>query len=324
VPNQPKEGVSTATQPESPETILQGADERMRAGLYSPEARSLFTWHVGRHCGFRCPYCAVNWDFLETLPLPLGRAIMAWYRWHEERGPAQICCSGAEPMYEEDVVRVLGTIGQWHVLDITSNMAFKREWLDYFPDPGRVFFSASYHPQPRAGGSQPLSAFLHRVTRVRDRGFHVTGASCVAYPPLIAGLADAKRQIEEHDLYFSLHLFRGVLEGREYPKAYTLKERGALADLLGGPEKLNEVEPREMLGRPCWTGARYLTILATGEAYRCPGAVGDQSMGNLYRGTLAASEGPTPCGSVDGCACRELWPYHASEAEAKAADWARQ
>ncbi|MBM3499875.1 MAG: hypothetical protein FJX74_14535 [Armatimonadetes bacterium] len=305
--------------PSSANPVLQAVDERIRASLYRPEAQRLLTWYVGRHCNFRCPYCTLDWPALARQPLPLGRALIGWRCWREAHGPAQICCTGAEPMAQPEVVRVLGAISQWHVLDLTSNMRFPPGWLDSFPRPEAVFFSASYHPVPREGRTQSLAAFSRRLKAVRDQGFRVTGVSCVGYPPLIPALASAKQHFEGEGHYFSIHLYRGSFEGRTCPEGYSPSEWDALADLLGGPDALAAVKARRTTGRPCWTGSRYFLILANGDAYRCMGALNQPPLGNLYRGTLHPSAVPEACPAQTGCPCQELWPYHASRAELAAA-----
>jgi hypothetical protein len=298
---------------------LAQVDQRLRAGLYHPEAKTLFTWYVARHCNLRCPYCTLDWDHLAAQPLPLGRALIAWRSWYQSHGAAQICCTGAEPMCRPEVVRVLGEISHWHVLDITSNMHFRAELLHHFPDPQRVFFSASYHPMLNTEKAQSVDQFRRRLDAVRARGFRVTGASVVAYPPLLPKLPDIRRQLESDGTYFSIHLYRGEFQGRRFPEGYSSEERGVLAALLGGDEHLVSVEPRKTLRQPCWTGSRYFLIAADGQAYRCWGAASQGSLGSFYRQQVVRSPLPLPCPVSAGCPCQELWPYHGTEAELDAA-----
>jgi len=303
----------------SAEAILAQAEARMRAGLYRPEATMLFTWYVGRHCNFRCPYCTLDWEALARTPLPLGRALLAWRRWHESHGIVQICCTGAEPMCRPEVVRTLGEISRWHVLDITTNLRFPASALDVFPTPERVFFTTSYHPSPRPGVRQSVAEFRRRLATVREQGFRVTGVSVVAYPPLIPQLAAVKAEFEGAGEHFSVHLFRGEFEGRQFPDEYRPDESEALALLLGGRDQLDGARPKATFGSPCWTGSRYFLITAEGVAYRCWGAVAEPALGSFYRGEPHRAEVPHPCPVAAGCPCPELWPYHATEAEAAAA-----
>ena len=299
------------------EAILSRVDQRLRARLLHPEARCLFTWHVGRQCGFRCPYCLLLWDEMGAQDLPLERAIGAWRRWYERHGRAQVCCTGAEPMFEGVGLQAIAAITEWHVLNITSNMAFPERALDGFADPSRVFFTASYHPEPRAGKRQNVESFCRRMRRVQARGFGVVGASCVAYPPLVDGLAEAKRRIEADGLWFSVHLFRGHYEGRAYPEAYTEDELSRIMDVIG-PDA--SPTPVSMKGKPCWTGCKYLLVHADGSAHRCARMLpGQQPIGNFYDGTAEPYALPEPCPYEATCACQELWAYHASDEEAAAA-----
>ncbi len=304
--------------PAGPAGVLEAVDRRIGATLCRPDVRARFSWYVGVNCNFRCPYCVGPWRAAPGLRLPVQEAINGWRRWHEERGVAQICCTGAEPMFDREGAALLGEISRWHVLDINSNMSFRIEHLDLFQLRENVYFTTSYHPMTGGGRSQPLSEFLQKIADVRERGFRVNAASCVAYPPAISALADVKREVEGEGLGFVVHLYRGEYQGRRYPAGYTDAERDMLTELFGGRAALDAAGAKTRRGQPCWAGSKYFLIHADGTSYRCPD-VPTPLPGSLYDGTLSPAAVPQPCPLEAGCHCQELWVYHASEDEAEAA-----
>jgi len=161
----------------------------------------------------------------------------------------------------------------------------------------------------------PLEVFLEKVEAVQRRGFHVTGVSCVLYPPHLRDIPGYKEAIEDAGLYFLAHPFHGRYHGREYPRSYTQEERALVRTLLNDDSWNYSLQQKDTSGLLCWTGARYFCIGYQGQLLRCPRIVWQ---GNFFTDGVALNAYPEPCTFANGCRCNDLWRYILTDQEAEA------
>lgn len=295
--------------------VLSAVEQRARGLLLRPDQTTLRVhWQFAPFCNYHCPYCNADREGLKVgARWSLEQMKGAWRRFTADHGPCQISVSGMEPMFGEKNFAILSWLAEDNVLDIDTNFSFPLSILERFTEPDNVFFSTSYHPS----GGVPPDDFIHKVHQVQARGFTVTCASLVCYPPYLEHVDEWRRQFEDGGVLFLPRPFYGTYEGRQFPQEYNEAELEILRRHLSRDSLQFQLNLKPTRGALCATGWLYCLITADGTVARCPQDVGDLGGMNFYRDRVVLRDHPTPC-AADHCWCEDLWHYHLSEDEAAA------
>ncbi|MFA6092755.1 MAG: radical SAM protein [Elusimicrobiota bacterium] len=269
----------------------------------------VLTWDLWYGCGYRCSYCwwemEDKWKELASLHRLLSPEQWAkvWGRVRERSGQARIDVLGGEPLDYPRAGELLAALSAMHRLVVTTNLSPAKTELGLLLErlsPERVHFYASFHPE-----SAKLEEFREKLDLLRERGFE-PGVLFVAWPPFLPRLSEIRAAFAGNP--FSLMVFNGKHDGREYPAAYTPEERAIIHEGLGpdagsGGDRMGE---RATRGKLCHAGRVYANVKADGRVFRCgQDAFGHEPLGNIFEESFRLHETPQPC-PYERCLCLEF------------------
>ncbi|MBI3552386.1 MAG: radical SAM protein [Elusimicrobia bacterium] len=271
---------------------------------------AVFTWDLWYSCNYRCSYCwwemDALWDKLaeQNRLLPPEEWGTVWDRVHERHGQARLDLLGGEPLLYPRFDELCRRLSRKHKLLITTNLSPatpKLERLLGGLDPERVHFAASFHPQFTS-----LDSFMEKTLLLKSSGFE-PAALFVPWPPFLSRLEQYRAAFLAHDIPFSLMIFQGRHEGKDYPDAYTAGEKEALGQLTPNEAETKYRILREStLGKLCHSGRVSANVKGNGDVYRCgQDAFGRKPMGNIFDPGFRLDDAPKPC-PYRQCSCKEF------------------
>ncbi|MBI5241197.1 MAG: radical SAM protein [Elusimicrobia bacterium] len=273
----------------------------------SAERPLSFNWDINWVCDYGCPYCWFHGKWEELRPrspaLPVERILRAWERTHARYGPAKVSITGGEPLLYPGFTEIVAGISRRHAVEVISNLSRDVSGLVASCRGREVTVNPSFHPL-RADAE----VFIPRALALKEAGM-LKAVTVVAWPPLVARLAELQALFRGKGLSLTVQPFQGEHDGRRYPEAYTPEQRRGIEPDLGsrGGEtfRMGAMTTR---GRLCHAGRRYAVIHPDGTAQRCGGAAGeDRVLGNFFSDGFSLLESPRPCAS-DSCPCNE-WAF---------------
>lgn len=264
-------------------------------------------WMLNQACQFDCSYCfRAGVDRFRRREHPaVGRyapeQIAAAFR--ATGRTWRIHLSGGEPFLYPDFVGLARALSAEHELSINTNLA--GPGLDRFlaQVPGeRVHrLRASLHLEERLRRFGGCESFVADVLKCQRAGFRIR-VEFVAHPASLAQLPPLREQLRKAGVSdFKVKLFRGRFGGKNYPAAYTGKERQVMAD--AGMTEREQAILRGAGGywrRLCDSGYRAFRMDVEGNLTRCDSV--EKSYGNLLAGTADFETGPTLCPALR-CNC---------------------
>jgi MoaA/NifB/PqqE/SkfB family radical SAM enzyme len=270
-------------------------------------------WHLLETCNYRCGYCFFGAETLgsklRTFASPQG-----WKSAFDATGDIWLLhMTGGEPSIYPDFVELCESLSERHYISINSNLTHSS--LNSFArriNPARVsFINAGLHLEERELRNG-RSSFLNHADLLRSRDFPIL-ISLVATPTALECFQQAIALLKPIGLFPIPKLFRGVLDGKIYPKAYCDIDKNRFRAFAGEARdfyrpviaRMDESPSIDMLnddlflqgvpsykGLLCDAGDRFVQILPNGDVFRCGGT---DLQGNILNGSLVRRSLPAPC-----------------------------
>ena len=272
-------------------------------------------WHLLDTCNYRCDYCFFGPETLgsklSTFASPAG-----WKSAFDVTGNVWLLhMTGGEPSIYPDFVELCEGLTERHYLSINSNLSHASlETFSRRIDPSRIsFINAGLHLEERER-RKGLGTFLKNADLLRSGNFPIL-VSLVATPAALERFHEAIALLKPVGLFPIPKLFRGVLDGKLYPNAYSDAERNRFRDYARQartfyqPVVANMKEPPSIdlfndcrflesvpsyKGLLCEAGDRFVQIFPNGDVFRCGGR---DLQGNILDGTLVRRSAPAVCDS---------------------------
>ena len=178
-------------------------------------------WYLLDTCNYRCSYCFIGPDRLGS-KLQTFASPQAWRSAFDATGDVWLLhMTGGEPSLYPDFVELCEHLTAGHYISFNSNLTHSS--LVSFAqriDPSRVsFVNAGLHLEERERRSGH-GAFLRHAELLQSKSFPVL-ISLVATPAALARFEEAIALLKPIGLFPIPKLFRGVVDGRSYPKDYS-------------------------------------------------------------------------------------------------------
>lgn len=264
-----------------------------------PEKKSV-TIQITDSCNFRCEYC------IQQLPGKLLKAkpvnVDGILEFLDSQGCSwDIIVTGGEPFLVPNFVELAKRLTEKYRLTVLTNLS---QSIDEFVS--IVNFA----------NIECLSVSLHLETRklrrlmdnLREKLKRLKGIGVKLDLTQVAGPWDYNNLLEEatafgkeFDEKVDMQRFFGVYLDKRYPASYT-KEQARIFTLDYGNKIHQGTALPCFLGDKCNTGYSDMVIDSNGDVYRCFNTYRMESMGNIFKGTVALNKGPTMC-PYDFCNC---------------------
>ena len=255
-------------------------------------------WQVCGQCNYDCSYCIQSKKYRVGYPtrdeLDAALAFL-----NGLPGTWEIKMTGGEPfasrLYLDHIIPTLAA-GR-HTISTLTNLSAPQRALRRFAEltRGRLgIVSASLHLE-----FTDVAGFLARLEVLRSHADEAARfvVNMVLIPDRLAEVAAAKRAVEAAGFRFFPQLMK--VKGGVHP--YTPTQREQVEAIVGDLEQAALTRSANLApayaGRRCWTGARYLVLLQSGNAWSCRTARRhDQGyLGNAYAGDVQLRPGPILC-----------------------------
>ena len=273
------------------------------------------SWNIHIACNYDCVYCFFHgaWDSFapDNRYLSPEEWIGHWRRFNARHGAARVDIAGGEPFTYPGFVKILADLAARNVVVVSTNLCWDPAVLIGRVPAGRVEIAASFHPEyvPRP------DAFIGKIEALRRAGFHAN-VSMVAYPSFLSGFPALLDAFARRGIGVGVQPFRGRLEGRLYPEAYTPKAKAYLDGVIrgggerpavekpaaGAPSPSSRVDPALVVdyqlerastrGKSCNAGRLYGRLQSNGDVTRCAQGV---KVGSFFDESFAFWDRPKPC-----------------------------
>jgi MoaA/NifB/PqqE/SkfB family radical SAM enzyme len=270
-------------------------------------------WHLLHTCNYRCSYCFLS-DALLGTKIRTFASPKEWRAAFDATGAIWLLhLSGGEPSVYPQIVALCEALTARHFISLNSNLTHPSfaQFAERI-DPSRVsFINAGLHLEER-DRRKGHAVFLRHAALLRDKGFPLL-ISLVATPEALARFEQAAALVQPLGLVPIPKLLRGPHAGRVFPNDYSEAERSrfrtfaaqareayapAVARMPARPsidmfddDRFLERLP-EFAGLACSAGDRFVSIMRTGDVYRCSSKT---PLGNVLRRSFAPRSGATPC-----------------------------
>jgi MoaA/NifB/PqqE/SkfB family radical SAM enzyme len=282
-----------------------------------PPYRVHWNWELSLSCNYKCSYCGVWPNGQDEKHKPVDIAVWKeiWDKMFEKYWCCHVRCSGGEPTIYPGFFDIVSLIQDKHTVDITTNLSFDIKEFTKKVKPGGISISASFHPEYNR-----IEPFLEKVLFLHHNGYPST-ISYVAYPPYLKNIQTTKPFVEERGIIFKIIPYQGKYTGKNYPEAYSVKEKMLIEGLTSDSadshvNELNERwydwnvkrdrEVKAKKGALCQMGQMYAKIYPDGKVARCcaldkyglPVGV----LGQITDLGFRLNDEPMPC-EADRCPC---------------------
>jgi MoaA/NifB/PqqE/SkfB family radical SAM enzyme len=272
-------------------------------------------WQLLNTCNYRCSYCFFG---PETLGSKLTSYADAdtWSSSFDRTGMTWLLhLTGGEPGIYPKFVELCSSLTKRHFISLNTNLTHS-SFIRFAEriDASRVsFINAGLHLQER-GKRGEIGTFVDHAAVLQDNGFPLF-ISLVATPGALRRFGEAVERLRPAKQFPIPKLFRGTLDAKIYPEAYSESERALFRDYanqarnfyhdrtsgFGEPPSIDMLNDDRYLGgvpmykgRLCSAGSRFVQIYPNGDVFRC-GGLGLQ--GNLLAGTAVFRSGAEACSS---------------------------
>ncbi len=289
--------------------------------ISSPEKKDydrIAMWLLNLECNFKCPYC-----FFDDSQRSLKTRLADWLRgkvpainpyktrfitpeeigrFFDDTGERWwLVISGGEPFVYPRFIEIVKRLSQKHLVTIGTNLGLPIDKFLAEVSPENIWsLYVSMHLAERERQGLSVDDLLDKVKRLRDKGFRVE-INYVMYPPVIARFPEIYERFKQEGFLLEARAFRGVYEGKTYPKAYTEEERQIFYDKI--PSEIDRAASFESLsftGVPCSAGKNLIRIRPDGSITRCPHD--NENLGNMFEGRMQLHDKVKPC-AVPHCKC---------------------
>lgn len=278
-----------------------------------PPFRIFITWDITYRCNYTCSYCSLGQgEDLARKPKTevLSREVWSgiWTDIYEEYGSCQVHLTGGEPFAYPGIMDIVEDLVRMHTFECSTNLFWDVEDFIKRIPPERARIGTSYHPEMVS-----FDEFLDKTKKLKEAGFEVW-SNYVAYPPFLKDIKTAKKKFLDIGINMSILPFNGMYNNKEYPDAYTKKEKDCLKELGADlpwvkktidwafDKKIKKSKPKTKDKKKfCIMGVMYAKIHADGNIYRCC-AEEPLLLGNIIDGGLKLLDKPVEC-DIGNCPC---------------------
>lgn len=275
-------------------------------------------WLLNLECNFKCPYC-----FFDDSQRSLKTRMADWvrdkvpainpYKTHfikpEEIGEFfdetnerwWIVISGGEPFVYPHFVEIVRRLSQKHLITIGTNLGLSIDKFLKEVSPENIWsFYVSMHLAERERQGLTVEDLLNKVKRLRDAGFRVE-INYVMYPPVISRFPEIYEKFKKEGFILEARAFRGVWEGKTYPRDYTEEERRVFYEYIPSEvDRAASFESLSFFGVPCSAGKKLIRIRPDGSITRCPHD--NEVLGNMFERKIDLHKIIKKC-AVPYCKC---------------------
>jgi MoaA/NifB/PqqE/SkfB family radical SAM enzyme len=274
------------------------------------------SWYITDRCNFDCPYCFVYHPagmkgLLKSISDRVKRPSTPKHDIYEELDDVlerflatgmtfTFGFTGGEPCVVPrflDICRRIAAHEQFMIsLDTNLTMRNIEEFIEAAPPEKVEYISAALHLEERRRIYGSIDPFLDNVRTLMDRGYTIV-VNHVMHPAMFEGLDEVYGHCKERGVRLKLKPFKGVHDGRTYPRSYTGEQRRLIDEL--SPTEQYDLRSRHFTGLQCKAGRNLIRIWPSGDITRC---VGDYSLlGNIYTG-FDLYDSARPC-VIETCPC---------------------
>jgi acyl-CoA thioesterase-1 len=247
-------------------------------------------------CNYKCEYCYVPSEV--SMGHHFQGDINEWHDAFKNTFGNQklvFYLSYGEPMVAKsfyDVVDMIASEPNWFG-HITSNLSVPLEKLvgTKLVKEGRLNINGSFHPTETS-----IDKFLDKLLFLREHGIECP-VVFVMWPPFIDKFEEWFKIFDEHNFLVHIRRFRGLYNGKLYPKAYTDEQRQFIAKYCDDATikyMLNDFEI-DVRGKLTYAGMDYIYVDNRGDVYTSPDSR-DKYHGNIFKGDVKLFTEPQPYG----------------------------
>ena len=252
-----------------------------------------FTWDIHYKCNFRCPYCWFfdNWaqQAKRNVYLSPEKWMKHWKNIYDRYGSVRIEITGGEPFLYPNFIQLVKMLSEIHTIKVTTNLScdiknFVRE-LNH----EKVNLDLNFHPL-----FANIDNFIEKALVLQKADFRF-GVCYLAYPPQMASIEVVRRRFEEVRIDFALAAFWGEYNDKQYPVAYSEKEKEAMRPYLGNIDRITyHLDGKSPKGKLCNAGYSYANIHADGKVVRCA-QYADKPFDDIMGENFSLFSKPLPC-----------------------------
>ena len=279
--------------------------------LVVPRSQTVIVWGFNgldnAFCNYKCEYCYAPHEY--RLGHHFQGDINEWHDAFKRTFGNQklvFYLAFGEPMVAKKFYDVLDMIARepnWYG-HMTSNLSPRLDRLvetKLFKEQ-RFNINASFHPTQTS-----IDKFLDKLLFLRERGLECP-VVFVMWPPFIDKFEEWFKIFDEHNFLVHIRRFKGLYNGKFYPKAYTEEERQVTArysDDATIKYMLNDFNV-DFKGWLSYQGMYYILVDYHGDVYASPDSH-EKHLGNIFNGDVKLFTEPQPYGldwngSVNGVA----------------------
>lgn len=272
-------------------------------------------WRINVFCNFNCKYCFISLKDRKN-PKYLGPSnidkIIDFFK--KTNLKFLIHMSGGEPFLCPDFIKLCEFLTKKHYISINTNLTTNLVY-DFAKriDPKKVeFIHCSLHISERERLNLKED-FIKKFKILEQTGFNIF-VSQVMYPENLKEFDKIFNYFKNEGIIIIPKVFRGVYKRKQYPLAYTQKEKEKLSMFrkIKNKERIKnkhiffsfDKEPIGGLlsfrGLPCSAGKKFIVIEYDGTIKRCWSE--NTYLGNIFKGQLKLFDKNKPCIS-EICKC---------------------
>lgn len=193
-----------------------------------PPNKCFFTWDIHYECNFRCSYCFFCNSWEEEKKKNRYPGLDKWKKiWddiYNKYGQGHIHISGGEPFCYPDIFELTIYLIKNFTVEFDTNLSFDVGKFMSLIGPEKVKISASFHPQ-----FSNFEEHLVKIKKLIEAGYDL-GINYVAHPTQLEKMAYYKEKLAEICVNLDVMPFRGIYNGKIYPKNYTEEEKKIIQD----------------------------------------------------------------------------------------------
>jgi MoaA/NifB/PqqE/SkfB family radical SAM enzyme len=249
-------------------------------------------WDVTKRCNLDCEYCfgKITDASVKVHSIDIPRLL---FTLEKTEKTFRISFTGGEPTLVPNFIEACRAISEKHYISFNTNLISKniKQFAELI-NPNRVLhIHASLHYSELLKNNL-LDRFIQNYKLLEDAGFNIY-TEVVAYPKMIDKIEELFQFAKQNSLKLFFAPYYGMLDGKEYPFAYTKNELVKFNILQ------KEISCFTQKGELCNAGYSAAVVFSNGNVYPCHQI--KTKTGNIYEGIEFSSE-LTKCPSKK-CGC---------------------
>lgn len=264
------------------------------------QTKKFVTIQITDSCNFRCNYCPQQLPnkLLKAKPINVD-GIMNFLDSLESS--LEIIVTGGEVFLVPNFVELSKRITEKYKLTVITNLSQDiEEFVSTVNLSNIECFSISLHLETRKM-RRLMDNLREKIKRLKSLGvkLDLTQVACPwDFNNLVKEATAFAKEFEEK---VDMQRFFGIFLNKTYPASYTAEQSKIFKPDYGSRLHKPTALP-SFLGGLCNTGYSDMIIDLNGDVYRCYNTYRVESIGNIFKGTVALNKGPTTC-PYEFCNC---------------------